>query len=133
MKQQSITLVPVREAALKVQEDMDNMIELLEIPMKLAVKLHVILDEIYANISQYSEATEAKIELICDAPGVIIRFRDNGTPFDPTKLAAPDTTLSADDRAIGGLGIHMVRKMSDSMEYERKDDWNILSVRLKGE
>ena len=52
-------------------------------------------------------------------------------PFDPTVRAEVDTTLSAEDRPIGGLGIHLVRKIMDSINYERVDSLNVLTLRKK--
>ena len=56
---------------------------------------------------------------------------DSGMPFDPTVRAEVDTTLSAEDRPIGGLGIHLVRKIMDSINYERVDSLNVLTLRKK--
>lgn len=53
---------------------------------------------------------------------------DSGKPFDPTTKAEVDTTLPAEERPIGGLGIHLVRQMMDDVAYERKDNKNILTL-----
>ena len=57
-----------------------------------------------------------------------ISFADNGIPYNPLEATEPDTTLSAEEREIGGLGIFMVKKMTESMEYEYTDDKNILTL-----
>ena len=59
---------------------------------------------------------------------------DNGRPFDPFTSPAPDTTLSVEDRDIGGQGIHLVRRMVDELRYHRRSDRNIvmLTKRLGG-
>ena len=57
-----------------------------------------------------------------------ISFADNGIPYNPLEATEPDTTLSAEEREIGGLGIFMVKKMTEIMEYEYKDDKNILTL-----
>ena len=54
---------------------------------------------------------------------------DEGVHFDPTEALPVDTKLSAEDRPIGGLGIHMLRKLMDSINYERIDGKNILTLR----
>ena len=56
-------------------------------------------------------------------------FIDHGIPYDPLKKDDPDVTLSAEERAIGGLGIFMVKKTMDEITYEYKDGQNILSIR----
>ena len=55
-------------------------------------------------------------------------FSDNGTPYNPLETKEPDVTLSAEDRKIGGLGIFMVKKMTESMEYKYENERNILSI-----
>ena len=57
-----------------------------------------------------------------------LTFIDDGVPYDPLMHKDPDTSLPAEERPIGGLGIMMVRKMSDSMSYERNHDHNYLTV-----
>ena len=56
---------------------------------------------------------------------------DSGTPFDPTTKEDADITLSATERPIGGLGIYLVRQIMDSVNYERIDDMNVLTLRKK--
>ena len=56
---------------------------------------------------------------------------DCGKPFDPTVQDEVDTTLPAEERRIGGLGIHIVRQMMDSINYERMDNLNVLTLRKK--
>ena len=55
-------------------------------------------------------------------------FRDNGKPYNPLNAEEPDVTASAEERSIGGLGIFMVRKMMDNVEYMYKDGQNILTL-----
>ena len=92
--------------------------------------LHIIMDEICSNIVKHSGATGFKmdLELLADLPGVKLTFVDDGVPYDPLTHEDPDTTVPAAERAIGGLGIMMVKKMSDSVSYERVRDRNSLTV-----
>ena len=59
----------------------------------------------------------------------MMTFIDNGVPYDPLAKEDPDTTLSAEERSIGGLGIFMVKKTMDDITYEYKDGQNILKIR----
>ena len=95
---------------------------------KIANKINIVFDEIYANIVNYSKATLANISYSIENGKLILTFSDNGIPYNPLKAAEPDTTLSAEEREIGGLGIFMVKKMTESMEYEYVDDKNILTL-----
>lgn len=54
---------------------------------------------------------------------------DHGTPFDPTEKEDADVTLSVEERPIGGLGIYLVRQIMDSVNYERLDGMNVLTLR----
>ena len=56
---------------------------------------------------------------------------DCGKPFAPTVQSEVDTTLSAKERKIGGLGIHIIRQNMDSINYERIDNLNVLTLRKK--
>ena len=60
---------------------------------------------------------------------VAITLRDWGTPYDPLAKADPNVSLPADDRQIGGLGIFMVKKSMDEINYEYKNGQNILTIK----
>ena len=96
--------------------------------------LHVILDEIASNIVKHSGASgfEVDVEFTEDPAGVRLVFADDGVPYDPLAHADPDTTLPANERPIGGLGIMIVKKMADSISYERTCNRNFLTVFKKG-
>ena len=59
---------------------------------------------------------------------VVFTISDSGIPFDPTQKAEADTTLSAEEREIGGLGIHLVRQIMDEVRYERYENKNVLTL-----
>ena len=91
---------------------------------------HIILDEICSNIVKHSGASgfDVDIEIVPAPQGVKMIFADDGVPFDPLAHADPDTTLSAELRPIGGLGIMMVKKMATSVSYHRAHNRNYLTV-----
>ena len=89
----------------------------------------ILMDEIVSNIVRCSGASGFTVRLDMEQGGLRMTFVDDGTAFDPTKdSAAPDITAAAADRGIGGLGIFMVKKMSKSVTYERRDGKNVLTV-----
>ena len=96
----------------------------------LLPSLQIFLDEIGSNIVRYSGASGFVIDVeLTDAPdGIRLVFIDDGTPYDPLTHVDPDTTLSADKRQIGGLGIFMVKKMATSVAYARTNNRNRLTV-----
>ena len=94
----------------------------------LLPKLHIVMDEICSNIVKHSGAKGFEVDLEQEDKGVKLTFVDDGEAYDPLSHTDPDTTLSAAERPIGGLGIMMVKKMSDSVAYERVGDRNRFTV-----
>ncbi|MBR1803748.1 MAG: SpoIIE family protein phosphatase [Muribaculaceae bacterium] len=94
--------------------------------MKLAV------EEAVVNVMQYAypAGTTGDVTITAKSNGMCLKFiiTDAGNPFDPTEAAKADTTLSVEERPIGGLGIFLVREMMDSINYERFDGKNILTL-----
>ena len=97
-------------------------------PMKVIAQVNVAVDEIFSNIARYSGATAATLGCSLADGRMTLRFSDNGRPYDPTGKPDPDTTLSAEERDIGGLGIFMVKKIMDEVTYEYVDGLNILTL-----
>lgn len=95
---------------------------------KTVVKMNIAVDEIFSNIARYSGADRAWLECGVTPARVTVRFVDNGKPYDPTQQAEPDVTLSAEERGIGGLGILMVKKSMDGVEYTYENGQNILTL-----
>ena len=100
------------------------------------MQIDIAIDELFGNIAHYAynpDVGEApvRVEVIEDPLAVVITFIDNGVPYDPLANADPDTTLSAEEREIGGLGIYMVKKSMDEITYEYKDGQNILTIKKK--
>ena len=97
------------------------------VPERTAKRIKIALDEIYSNISYYSKADFCSIGFKFGRD-IEVTFSDNGVEYDSTKTESPDVSLPAEERRIGGLGIHMIRNMSKSMEYKRKAGLNILKI-----
>ena len=96
------------------------------------MKLNLALEEAVVNIMEYAymPKTEGEIEVSAHVDETQIKFiiTDYGMAFDPTLKNEVDTTLTVEDRPIGGLGIHLVRQYMDSINYERADNKNILTL-----
>jgi serine/threonine-protein kinase RsbW len=90
----------------------------------------LVIEELVTNTIKYGYDDRNSHRIHVDVKfhdGVLcIEVRDNGHAFDPLAQAAPDLTLSAEDRPIGGLGIHLVRQMTDDVRYERRGDENVV-------
>lgn len=87
------------------------------------------VDELVPNIVDYSNSDYLEIEIVRDDKGITLRFRDGGIPFNPLKKDPPDISLPMEEREIGGLGIFLVIKKMDVVEYEHTDGENILTVK----
>ncbi len=117
-----------------VTEFIEGELEKLECPMKSVIQINVAVDEIYSNIAKFayreSGSGPAKVTLKSfeNPRRVHIIFEDNGTPYNPLTKEDPDTTLSAEERDIGGLGIFMVKKTMDDMKYKYENNTNILTI-----
>ncbi len=124
-----ITVKPSGEAVAEVTEFVESILSENDIPFKTIAQVNVAIDEIFSNIALYSGASSATVTCILNSDNIEIEFSDNGKPYDPTKSKDPDTSLSADEREIGGLGIFMVRKTMDDISYVYRDNKNILTIR----
>ncbi|MDD6967591.1 MAG: ATP-binding protein [Firmicutes bacterium] len=82
----------------------------------------------YAYQPGTGEAT-VRLEISEEPAWVTLTFIDGGIPYDPLSHADPDTTLSAEQRQIGGLGIYMVKKSMDAVSYQYTDGKNVLKIR----
>ena len=106
-------------------------IESLNIPASLNMTINLALEEAVTNVMLYAYPNEngnVLIEAEKSDRKITFIISDNGIPFDPTQRPEADITLSAEERSIGGLGIHLVRQIMDDIHYERKDDRNILTL-----
>ena len=105
----------------------------LPLPPKQAGEIRLAVEEAVVNVMEYAYpvGTEGNVTVEVKSDGRQVKFviSDTGVAFDPTKRSDADTTLSAEDRPIGGLGILLVRKLMDSINYERVDGKNILTLR----
>lgn len=113
-----------------INEELDK----LNCEQKAKAQIDIAIDELFSNIANYAynpEIGEATVRFeVCDKPlSVIITFMDNGVPYDPLSKEDPNVSLSAEERDIGGLGVFMVKKSMDSVEYEYKDNKNILRIK----
>lgn len=104
------------------------------VPMGIVFKFQLALDELLTNVVSYafepgSPDPVIKVMLHLTDKRIEAVIMDNGQPFNPLLDAAdPDLDLSAEERGIGGLGIHLTKAFVDELEYERRGGWNHLSL-----
>jgi anti-sigma regulatory factor (Ser/Thr protein kinase) len=106
-----------------------------ELTSKISFAINVSLEELLANTMSYGYADDRDHEIVVeirrDDPDLVIDIADDARPFDPTQVAPPDLHGSLKERAIGGLGIHLVRNMMDEMEYRYDGKQNLVRLRKR--
>jgi anti-sigma regulatory factor (Ser/Thr protein kinase) len=98
-------------------------------PSKIRNQINIAVDEIFSNIARYAYQPDTggvTVHIAITENDITVEFEDKGAPYNLLEKADPDTTLSAEDREIGGLSIFMVKKIMDSVEYCREGNRNIL-------
>ena len=107
-------------------------LEKFEFSFKVITQFNLVVEELFVNVANYaykdSETGKCKITIDYDKEKqeVKLSIEDNGIKFNPLEKDNPDTTLSVEDRPIGGLGILLVKKNMDNIEYKYEDNKNIL-------
>ena len=129
-----LTLPATIENIETVIDFVNGQLEEIKCPLKAQMQIDIAIDELFGNIAHYAYNPETgpatvRVEVTEDPIAVVITFIDRGVPYDPLKKEDPDITLSAEERAIGGLGIFMVKKTMDEISYEDKDGKNILRIK----
>ncbi len=105
-----------------------------ELPLPTVFIINLALDELITNAVTHGrfDVPDPKIDihLAAERNIVTLTMEDNGSPFDPTSMGADDvdTTSALEDRAVGGLGLHLVRTFAHDMAYEFADGRNRLTV-----
>lgn len=121
----------IREFAAFVEEYLKRQ----EISMKTIVKMQMAVDEIFSNICYYSGASEVTVGVKAEekegVKTVALYFEDDGVPYNPLEKPDPNVEELLEKRKEGGLGIYLVKKRMDTMEYEYKDARNRLTVTKK--
>ena len=135
-----------RRKTLTVEATLDNLEQVLsfigseldsvDCPMKTRMQIELAAEELFVNIANYAYAPEignAEIGVaIRESPReAVITFSDRGIPYDILAKKDPDVTLSAKERAIGGLGIYMVKTIMDDVRYTYRNEKNITTIRKK--
>jgi anti-sigma regulatory factor (Ser/Thr protein kinase) len=106
-------------------EDCGNVMEL---PQKCLFEINLGLDELFTNIISYGFEDgiehQIKFSLAKDKETLVVQVEDDGVPFNPLEAAGPEVSQDLDSIDIGGLGIHLVKKMMDEIDYQRVEGRN---------
>ena len=129
-----LTIEATVENIAVVTDFVNEQLEIYNCPLKAQMQIDIAIDELFGNIAHYAYNPDTgvatvRVEVKEDPLAVVISFIDEGVPFDPLSSEAPDTSLSAEEREVGGLGIFMVKNTMDEITYEYKDGHNILKIK----
>jgi anti-sigma regulatory factor (Ser/Thr protein kinase) len=95
----------------------------------------LILEELFTNTITHGVADGREIfiqvNLNIKKDELIMTYKDNGIPFNVLELPDPDLTSSIENREVGGLGVHYVKTLSDSVEYEYTEKNNVLQIKKR--
>ena len=99
----------------------------------LVMSLNLALEEAVSNSILYAYPKEfnqdISIEAVKENNALIFTITDTGVEFDPTKGGDVDITLTVEDRPVGGLGIFLIKKIMNEVEYKRVDDMNVFTLK----
>ncbi len=122
----------VKESSLEdVIGYIEGQLEEAQCSMKVTQQVLISVEEIYVNIASYAypdKNGEVVLRTLIDEQHAVIQFKDHGTPFNPLERADPDITLSAQQRTEGGLGIFIVKKVMDHVDYAYQNGCNVLTI-----
>jgi anti-sigma regulatory factor (Ser/Thr protein kinase) len=95
--------------------------------------INLVLDEVITNVIDYGfegvdGEPEIRLTLTLEGDELTIQVEDNGRAFDPLQAAPPDLEAPLEDRPVGGLGIHLVRSVMNTVEYDRRGGRNVLTM-----
>ena len=136
MCEDELTLDAKTENLERVLDFVGSRLDKTDCSEKLKVQINIAVEELFVNIAHYAYkqlqtigSATVRVEVEKDPLAVSITFIDSGHPYNPLEKPDPDVTLPAEKRQIGGLGIFMVKKSMDAIEYEYKDGRNILKIK----
>ncbi|MDR0723211.1 MAG: ATP-binding protein [Treponema sp.] len=120
----------------KALEFIRTIVESAACPHEIEQAIEVAVEEIFVNIARYAypETEPGEVRIGCKVDQtlnhsrLIIAFADQGKPYNPLEHPDPDITVPIEEREIGGLGILMVKRIMDKVQYEYTHGWNRLVI-----
>lgn len=104
----------------------------LNLPHDLVFNLNLVLEEAVSNVILYAYPKDQTKEIYLLAKKIddnlLFILTDTGKEFDPTQMPNADITLEAEERPIGGLGIYLIRQIMNTVEYNRINGKNVLTL-----
>lgn len=118
-----LSLLNNLDEIIRLGEFVEEVCEAVHLDAEGTMGMNLAMEEAVVNVINYAypEGTtgDIHVEARADDQSLTFVIRDSGKPFDPTAVQEPDTSLSAEERPIGGLGIYLIRSYMDEVSYER--------------
>lgn len=125
---------------------LDSLIELINFVLENASKydfstkkraeIEVVMEEALVNIINYAYQNKiGNIEINCNIDNndrFIVEIIDSGMEFNPHSLKRPDLNENISKRKIGGLGVFLIKKLVNDVNYKRNGNKNILNLTMFG-
>lgn len=106
-----------------------------ELPEEVEFQIDLVLDELVSNVIRHGLKDDKEhiieVNLCRDGHDLTLEVEDDGVPFNPLDNPVPDINKPIEERRIGGLGIHLVRQVMDSLAYERRKGKNFLFMKKR--
>lgn len=133
MKTKEIILNADLQEISRLPQFVEEICNELQLPAAVSFNLNLVLEEAVTNIIQYAyqdkDGKTITVSAEYDPSGITLKLTDSGVAFDPTAVPDADTSLSLNERPVGGLGIFLIRQIMDSVLYSRESGHNILTLR----
>ena len=131
---EKITVDATVENLQQVIDFATEQLEKRDCPMKVSMQMELVIEEIFVNIASYAYHPEIGpatfvMEFEENPTSLLMTFIDGGKPYNPLERTDPDTTLDVEERDIGGLGIFLVKKNVDEIDYKYEGGKNILTMK----
>ncbi len=128
----SITLVNDRSEIERLGQLVDAFVEDNHLASEVAFHVNLALDEIVTNVIMHGYAEPGRhdidVRLALEGDRLRVQVEDDGLAFNPLDVPPPNLDLALDDRPIGGLGVHFVKSVMTSLEYQREGGHNVLTM-----
>jgi serine/threonine-protein kinase RsbW len=119
----------------KLHRELESFGQKCRLSSKTLFELNLILEEVVANVISYAYGDNQRHEIAVRADlrdgELVIEVEDDGRPFNPLQSPPPDLERPLERRKVGGLGLHLVRELTSSIEYNRKEEKNHLVMKKK--
>lgn len=98
------------------------------LPSAVMFAVDTALEELLQNVVDHSDAHEVTLRLSVESGEMRLEVADDGRPFNPLEVAGPDLSVPLAQREVGGLGVHLIRRMMDRAVYEHRGGCNRVAL-----